>query len=366
LAGRSSLWAKNVELAVLGQELDLNALANLPPGLVDQVFLKLGQPSFGRADQVLHRRTALTHLDEDLFGWDAAVHHPNAPRLAVLRLDLGQEAPQRLVVAGVAGHDLAGERQAVRRHDERGHPLRAVRPLIPAVAVATLVALGLRRGVDFEVGAGQVVEQHVEAGVEQVAPAGDQMAEQLLLVGQQTVMTGVELVGFGQGEVRAQQIGQGALFEPVPVKLPLAPRRDQPVGRQHLQYMIPPRPFTAARQSFRPETIEFKGAPQLSGEPAGAPLARPAEPHLRETDLNRVGVPRRRLPVLGKQRQRSRFPGRPVDHFDGPPPGIDLRGIDLSQIKNLALDHSPTVEPLILDDVPVDVRLSVLLPLSRA
>ena len=206
-----------VELAVLGQELDLNALADLLPGLVDQMFLKPGQPSFGRADQVLHRGIALTHLGEDLFGWDAAVHHPNAPRLAVLRLDLGEEAPQRLVVAGVAGHDLVGERQAVRRHDECDHHLWAVRPLVPAVAVATLVALGLRRGVDFEVGAGQVVEQHVEAaGVEQIAPAGDPMAEQLLLVGQQTVVTGIELVRFGQGEVRAQQIGHGALFRTSP------------------------------------------------------------------------------------------------------------------------------------------------------
>ena len=30
--------------------------------------------SLGRADQVLHRGIALTHLGEDLFGWDAAVH----------------------------------------------------------------------------------------------------------------------------------------------------------------------------------------------------------------------------------------------------------------------------------------------------
>ena len=51
-------------LAVLGLALDLNALANLLPGHVDQMLLKPGEPSFGRADQVLHRAIALTHLGE--------------------------------------------------------------------------------------------------------------------------------------------------------------------------------------------------------------------------------------------------------------------------------------------------------------
>jgi len=95
-------------------------------------------------------------------------------------------------------------------------------------------------------------------------------------------------------------------------------------------------------------------------------LARTAEPHLREADLDRVRALRRHPAALGKQRQGSRFPGRLVDHLDGAPPSVNLRGVDLPQIKNLALDHSPIVETLILDDVPVDVGLAVFLPCGRA
>ena len=72
--------------------------------------------------------------------------------------------------------------------------------MVARVAVAALVALGKRR-IGFEIRAGQVVQQHVEACVEQIPPAPDQVIEQRLLVRQQAVMTGVELVDLGQREV---------------------------------------------------------------------------------------------------------------------------------------------------------------------
>src|SRR3982074_1892785 len=55
-----------------------------------------------------------------------------------------------------------------------------------------------------EIGAGQIVEQHIEADVEQVAPAPDQMIEQGLLVFEQPVVTAIQLVDFGQPEVFAE------------------------------------------------------------------------------------------------------------------------------------------------------------------
>ena len=43
-----------------------------------------------------------------------------------------------------------------------------------------------------------------------------------------------------------------------------------------------------------------------------------------------------------------------------------LRGVDLAQIQYVPLDHPATVETLVLDDVPVAVRLAVLLsPVRR-
>jgi hypothetical protein len=112
---------KDIELVVVGKQLDLNALADLLPRLVEQVLLQPVQPSLGRADDVLHRRIAVAHLGQDRLGRHAAVHHPDPPRLAVLLLDPGEERAQRLAVGGVAGQHLVGQRQALGRDHQGDH-----------------------------------------------------------------------------------------------------------------------------------------------------------------------------------------------------------------------------------------------------
>jgi hypothetical protein len=146
--------------------------------------------------------------------------------------------------------------------------------------MATFGALGQVGGVDLEIRAGQIVEQHVEGGVEQIAPALRQMREQRLFVGEQEVVAGVELVRLGEAEIRSEEIGHGAAEEPLAMQPPFAARRDEPVGDQHLQHVVPARSFAACRQAFGPETIEMQLAPQDAGEPARAPLARSTKPHL--------------------------------------------------------------------------------------
>jgi hypothetical protein len=131
--------------------------------------------------------------------------------------------------------------------------------MVARVAVPALAALWERR-IGLEIGAGQIVQQHVEAGVEQVAPARDQMLEQRVLVCQQQIMTGIELVDLGQGKIRAQQIRQRAAREPLPMQAPLAPRRQQPVRRQHQENRIPARPLAADRKP-RPEPVELQLPP---------------------------------------------------------------------------------------------------------
>ena len=206
---------QHVELLGLRHELDPHAGSGLAPRLVEETALELAQPSFRRSDQILDRRVGLAHLGEYGFGGNAAVHHKDAPGLTVLRLDLGQEDAQRRVVGRVAGEHLVGERQAFRRHHQGDDDLDAVGALIAAIAEAALVGLILRR-IGFEIGAGQIVKQHIEAGVEEIAPAIDKMAEQSLLVGEEKVMAGIELVGLGEAEVTAEQIGQRALAVPDP------------------------------------------------------------------------------------------------------------------------------------------------------
>ena len=114
-------------------------------------------------------------------------------------------------------------------------------------------------------------------------------------MGEQPVVTGVELVRFGEAEVGAEQVGHGAVEEPLAMQPPFAAGRDEPVGRQHLQHLIPARPLAAPGQAFGPEPVELQLAPQHAGEPAGAPLARPAEPHL-ATDAGGSRRRRRRRP----------------------------------------------------------------------
>jgi hypothetical protein len=170
----------------------------------------------------VNRRIARPHLGQYRLGRNAAIHDPDAPGLAVLPLDLGEKRLQGLVVLGVAGEDLVGQWQAFRCDHQRDHHLRTIPPAIAAVAVPALVALRQGCSVDLEIGTGQIIEQNVKADVEQVAPAGDQMREQRVLVRQQPVVTGKELVRLGQAKIAAQQVGHGTVAKPCAMQLPFA------------------------------------------------------------------------------------------------------------------------------------------------
>ena len=209
--------SEDVEFAVLGQQLDLHALPRVLPGLFQQVLLQPVQASLRRSHQILHRWIAVAHFGQHGLGRHAAIHDPDPPRLAVLLLDLAQEHPQCLAVGGVAGQYLVSQRQAIGRDHQRDDHLRAVRPLVATVTMASLAAFWQVRCGDLEVGAGQIVQQHVEVGVEQIAPAPDQMREQRFLVLEQQIVAGIKLVLFRQSEVRTQKIGHRAVAEPLPV-----------------------------------------------------------------------------------------------------------------------------------------------------
>jgi len=150
------------------------------------------------------------------------------------------------------------------------------------------------------------------------------------------------------------------------VQLPFTARRDQPVAGQNLQDVVPPRPLAAAWQPLGPEAIEFEFAPQLTGQPAGPPLPRTAQPHLGQADLHAIDVGGNQRAFFGKQRQCACLAGGLVDHLNGAAPGEQLRRIDFSQIQHLTLDDAAIGETLVLDDVPIDMRLSVLFAFGRS
>lgn len=90
--------------------------------------------------------------------------------------------------------------------------------------MAALILLVERR-VGLEVGAGEVIQEHIEAGVEQIPPAAHQVIEHRLLVLEQPVVTGIKGVNVGQRGIGPQHIAQRAVLKPVPMQSPLAARR---------------------------------------------------------------------------------------------------------------------------------------------
>jgi len=110
----------------------------------------------------------------------------------------------------------------------------------------------------LQVRAGQVVEQHVVGGVEQVLPAPRQVIEQRPLMGKKKIQAPIQPMDLGQCVTGSQQVGHRAVPVPFPVQPPLTARIDQPIGCQRLEDQIPTRALAAQRQSLRPEPVQFQ------------------------------------------------------------------------------------------------------------
>jgi hypothetical protein len=64
------------------------------PGKVEPFLLVLIDSAFGCAHQIKRLPFRRPHLFENRFARYAAIHHPDAPRFAVRRFDLGQKIAQ--------------------------------------------------------------------------------------------------------------------------------------------------------------------------------------------------------------------------------------------------------------------------------
>ena len=167
------------------------------------------------------------------------------------------------------------------------------------------LALVLERRVALKIGAGQIVEQDVEARVEQRRPTRAQEREELLLVRRQLVQAPIQR-GAGNHPVTSQQIAQCTVFVPLPMKTPVAARVDKAVADLNFQNIQPSGPFAARRQARSPEPVQLQTLPQRQRQPACPPLARGVQGQLREPHLHHLALQLRRLPVLGKQRDLLR------------------------------------------------------------
>src|SRR5207244_2046305 len=85
---------QDVELALLRQQLDLDAGSRLLPRLSDQMFFQTRQATLWRAYQIMYWRVGRAHLGEHFLRRHAAVHPPGAADLAVLPLAAIDNPPQ--------------------------------------------------------------------------------------------------------------------------------------------------------------------------------------------------------------------------------------------------------------------------------
>ena len=175
--------------------------------------------------------------------------------------------------ARVARQHLVGERKALRRHHQRDDHLHAVGAMIARVAVAALVRL-VRRRIGLEIRARQVIQEHIEARVEQIPPAIHQMIEQRLACARAADRDSRRACESRPGRaIDTQQIAQRAALEPVPMQAPLAARREQPIHHQHQEHLIPTRAFARGRRVARPRTRRAQAPATASTRASTHPTA---------------------------------------------------------------------------------------------
>lgn len=123
---------------------------------------------------------------------------------------------------------------------------------------------------------------------------------------QQTVVAAVEGVFLGEAEVSAQQVGHGAVVEPVAVQPPLAAGIDVSVADQGFEHGEPVGAFAADAGAGREKLIEPEPAAEVQRDPAGSPLSRIMQREGAQFDLdNGVGIDSRGALRFGMIRDRG-------------------------------------------------------------
>src|SRR5208282_117391 len=195
-----SALSLHVKFAFMGQQLDVQSRMNLLPWEANQLGLQLAQAAFGRSNQIVNRRLTVAHLCEHFLGGDTTVEHPGSLGLTVLGFDLFEEVPQRRLITGITSEHFIGQRKTFRRDNQSDDHLHAITSLVPTVPELALVCFSDRR-ITFEIGTGQIIEENLELGVEEIFPALSQVSKERPFVLQEQVVAFVQSMAFGQTEV---------------------------------------------------------------------------------------------------------------------------------------------------------------------
>jgi hypothetical protein len=182
------------------------------------------------------------------------------------------------------------------------------------------------------------------------------------LVGRQQIVALMEPVDLHEGEVRAQQIGQRAVLEPMAVQAPFAARIDEPVKDEGLDDPVPAGTLAARRKLFAPEGFQPELLPELAAKPAGSPLAGPLQTQVGAVDADGGNLRALFTGQMLRRKERDLLGGAAITgkQLHGPAPGSFLDPIEFTQIEHVALQNASIHDAAILDDTPVMVYLAIL------
>ena len=124
----------------------------------------------------------------------------------------------------------------------------------------------------------QVIEQHIEARLEQHLPALAKKREEGAFVGQQLVQASVQGVIGQHANRTAQQVAHGAMCIPVAMQTPFTAGVDELIAHLRVQDLEPLRALPTRGQSVTPKPVELQLLPQRERQPTRAPLTRMMEP----------------------------------------------------------------------------------------
>ena len=362
LGGARAAVGQPIHLALRRRQFDAPVRTHFRPGLLHKLRFQFREPALGGAHPVADLGVRLAEFFEPGLGGDAPVHDPDALGLAVALWDERAPVPQSGFVGGVAGEHLVSQRQSLGRDDQRHDDWHAVAALVPAVAEAAGIGFLVRR-VAFAVGAGQVVEEHVELGAEEIAPALAQMGEEGVLVCEQTVPAAGEGVVRGQAFIPAEPISAGGGAKPVPGPSPFAAGGEQTVESQEPEPLFPVGAFATDAPAGGEEGVELPLAPEWIAPPAGAPGAGAGELQRIQPDVNGGRGGDRRRAILGEERALAGRAVLCIEDGEGLLPGGLLGVIDLAPVEDVALPDVAS-DAAALDDRPGAMPLAVLLPLA--
>lgn len=124
---------------------------------MEEIAFQFGEPALGCVNQAADRGIIYPPVLKHLFDGNAAIHHPDSLRFAILRFNLLQESLECDLVGGIPRQHFVDESEVIRGDDQSDDDLCAVGAFIAIGTIVEPVALVFRWW-RFERGAGEVLE----------------------------------------------------------------------------------------------------------------------------------------------------------------------------------------------------------------